>query len=130
MNLFVNAAHAMPRGGTLAVRTYARPAVPGAGAEVVAEVDDTGDGVPEDALGKVFDPFFTTKPPGKGTGLGLSVTKTIVGLHGGTIDLANRPGGGVRVTLVLPAAEDRSGAGPASGPPHIAPAGPSGTTGE
>ena len=115
LNLFINAIHAMPAGGKLTVRTLGQQmAALGhfigdnraerfrAGDHVVvAEVDDTGHGIPEEQLGKVFDPFFTTKPTGKGTGLGLSVAKTIVELHGGLLQLSNRPEGGVRSLLVL-----------------------------
>ena len=68
---------------------------------VIAEVQDTGQGIPEDHLPRIFDPFFTTKPTGIGTGLGLSVVKKIIDLHGGAIDIRNAPLGGVLVTLVL-----------------------------
>lgn len=98
VNVFMNAQHAMPQGGVLTIRTRQAPGPDGA-AGVVLEVDDTGSGVPEDQLEKVFDPFFTTKATGMGTGLGLTVTKTIVELHGGEITMANRPHGGVRVTM-------------------------------
>jgi len=103
VNLFINAAHAMPSGGTLTVRTRCGPASGQFhdGGTLIAEVEDTGPGIPEEKLAKVFDPFFTTKAPGKGTGLGLSVSKTIVEMHGARIDLRNRPEGGVRATLVF-----------------------------
>jgi two-component system NtrC family sensor kinase len=65
------------------------------------EIEDTGTGIQESSREKLFDPFFTTKPPGKGTGLGLAVSKSIVALHGGTIGIANREGGGARATVVL-----------------------------
>lgn len=115
VNLLTNALHAMPDGGVLTVRTYAKQ-LTGVGSNiadvrsesfrvgetlVVAEIDDTGTGIPDDKLVKIFEPFFTTKPTGKGTGLGLSVVKTIVDLHGATIDLRNLPGGGARVTLMF-----------------------------
>ena len=117
INLFVNAVHAMPKGGTLAVRTFARPltsydVVRGnrwnenfrLGEPVVlVEIEDTGFGIPETVLPKIFDPFFTAKPTGKGSGLGLTVTKNIIELHGGTIDVRNRKEGGVKVTLILKA---------------------------
>jgi len=118
VNVFSNAAQAMEEGGTLTVRTSTRH-VMGIGENVTQsgsfrpgtrlvtiEVLDTGHGVPEGMLAKVFEPFFTTKPTGKGTGLGLTVTKTIVDLHGGTIDIANRPEGGACVTIVLNADTD------------------------
>jgi PAS domain S-box-containing protein len=115
VNLLTNALHAMENGGVLTVRTYSKQ-LTGVGSNIadarsesfrvgetliVAEIDDNGEGIPEDKLAKIFEPFFTTKPTGKGTGLGLSVVKTIVDLHGATIDLRNLPGGGARVTLMF-----------------------------
>ncbi len=116
VNIFVNAIHAMPEGGTLTVRTYAKQMTETTHSEgsrksdhlwlgetaVVAEVEDSGSGIPQELLAKIFDPFFTTKPTGVGTGLGLPVTKKIIELHGGTIDIKNKSqGGGVRVTILL-----------------------------
>lgn len=57
--------------------------------EVVVEVQDTGPGIPEESLTKIFDPFFTTKPTGQGTGLGLAVSRQIMEMHGGTLDIQN-----------------------------------------
>lgn len=117
INILTNAVHAMPEGGALTVRTYSKQ-LTGVGSNVsdtrsesfrvgetivVAEVDDTGPGIPEGKLAKVFEPFFTTKPTGKGTGLGLSVVKTIIDLHGGTVDIRNLPECGARVTMMFQA---------------------------
>lgn len=105
VNLFVNAIHAMPEGGTLTVRTSTK-ALSSEEWAVAVEVEDTGTGIPEEILPKIFDPFFTTKPTGKGTGLGLTVTKNIIQMHGGTIDIQNRPEGkGVKATVTLKAME-------------------------
>ena len=118
VNALTNAAHAMPEGGTLTVRTYIKKltpeeASPNPGARqthefragervLVTEFDDTGTGVPVDKLGRVFEPFFTTKAAGKGTGLGLTVSRKIIELHEGTIQLQNLHPCGARVTISLP----------------------------
>lgn len=116
VNLFVNAAHAMTQGGTLTVRTGLRPMTETSHSEgsrsgeriwagtnaVFAEVEDTGTGIPQENLARIFDPFFTTKPTGVGTGLGLPVSKKIIELHGGIIDIKNKVDGtGVRATVLL-----------------------------
>jgi len=115
VNLLINAVQAMPNGGTLTVRTYTRQTTETSHFEgsrraasiwvgdtvVVAEVDDTGIGIPQENLLKIFDPFFTTKPAGEGTGLGLPVSRKIIELHGGILEVKNRPEGGVRASVVL-----------------------------
>ena len=74
---------------------------------VVAEVGDTGSGIPADMLSRIYDPFFTTKEIGKGTGLGLSIAYGIVQEHGGTIACESQVGQGTRFTIRLPLAESR-----------------------
>lgn len=95
INLFLNAIQAMPEGGRLIVTTTREPG------QVVATVEDTGPGIASEMLSRVFDPFFTTKATGKGTGLGLSVSRKIIELHGGKLELANRAEGGVRATITF-----------------------------
>lgn len=115
VNVFMNAIHAMAEGGTLTVTTYAKQLTErgqfvgqrstdrfAVGETVaVADVEDTGPGIPEEQLTKIFDPFFTTKPPGQGTGLGLAVTKSIIDMHGGVVLVRNRPEGGALCTILL-----------------------------
>ena len=64
-------------------------------------VEDTGEGIDPDHLGKLFDPFFTTKPEGEGTGLGLSICQGIIEAHGGAIWAENLPEGGTAFIVWL-----------------------------
>jgi len=98
LNLFLNARDAMPRGGWLTVTTRAEDG------ELVAEVADTGSGIPPEHLARIYDPFFTTKAIGRGTGLGLSIGYGIVREHGGSIRCDSSVGQGTRFTLTLPLA--------------------------
>jgi two-component system, NtrC family, sensor kinase len=114
INLFTNAIHAMSGGGTLFVTTYSKqgtdidfpPATDELPTQVIIEIQDTGTGISSEHLARLFTPFFTTKKKGLGTGLGLSVTKSIIELHGGHINLNNAPEGGVQVTVALNATKD------------------------
>ena len=74
------------------------------GDRVVAEVADTGVGIPEDVKGKLFEPFFTTKKVGKGTGLGTSISYGIVQGYDGTIEIESRAGKGATFRLTFPRA--------------------------
>lgn len=52
---------------------------------IAINIEDNGQGIPQNVLDKIFTPFFTTKPAGEGTGLGLSIAREIVENHGGKI---------------------------------------------
>jgi two-component system, NtrC family, sensor kinase len=101
LNLFLNAKDAMPKGGWLSVRTSFD------GDRAVAEVADTGSGIPNEYMARIYDPFFTTKAMNQGTGLGLSITYGIVREHEGSIDCDSQVGQGTRFVLSLPLARTR-----------------------
>jgi signal transduction histidine kinase len=115
VNLLANAVQAMPRGGTLAVRTLRE------GAHLRVEVCDSGPGVPAELRQRVFEPFYTTKATG--TGLGLAVVRRIAESHGGSTEVLPGPGGGACFVLRIPI-EPPAGAEPGAGataPPEGAP---------
>jgi signal transduction histidine kinase len=103
LNLFLNAADAMPQGGTL--RVSLKP-VGNNGVEVC--VADTGFGIPSEKLAQIFDPFFTTKTAGEGHGLGLVVAKAIVLDHEGSIDVRSELGRGTEFQITLPGGKPQS----------------------
>jgi signal transduction histidine kinase len=98
LNLLQNAMQAVRHDGTV---TVVRGRDDG---WVVIAVEDTGPGFAADVLPRVFSPFVTTKADG--TGLGLAIVKRMVEEHGGTVGAENRPAGGARVWVRLPARED------------------------
>ena len=107
VNLINNAHHAME--GTKKGRIHLETHFDAASGNVIAEIRDTGHGIPEEIKTKIFDPFFTTKPVGKGTGLGLAVSYGIIQDHGGVIEIespVNGTGQGTLFRITLPVVEE------------------------
>lgn len=114
VNLLQNAVEFSPDAGVISVRIEADPSYGGAGggknveeASVRVTVEDNGPGVPEFARERIFERFYSLARPGGGrrsTGLGLSFVREIAALHGGRVEVVNRPRGGARAVLTLPAA--------------------------
>ncbi|WKZ33038.1 MAG: PAS domain S-box protein [Thermodesulfobacteriota bacterium] len=113
MNLVINARDALPRGGTITIRTdnvevsgsdSARTASLSAGAYARLTVEDDGVGIEGGVIRRIFEPFFTTKGP-RGTGLGLAVVHGIVKELKGWIDVESKSGAGARFEVYLPAME-------------------------
>jgi signal transduction histidine kinase len=97
LNLIVNAAQAMEKGGHIDIRGRSE------NDGIRIEFADAGVGIPEEIIGKIFDPFFTTKPVGSGTGLGLSLAyKIITEKHKGSITVRSKVNEGTVFTIVIP----------------------------
>ena len=108
VNLALNAAEAMPRGGRLVFGTSLEkelPPLPSFNGPrppcVCFRVADTGHGIDPRDLPTIFDPFFTTKAMNKGSGLGLYNAKLFMDKHGGAITVASVPGQGAVFRLWL-----------------------------
>jgi len=106
LNLCFNARDAMPQGGRLTLRTFNQLAAAGtAGASVVLQVTDTGNGLAPALHGKIFEPFYTTKP--HGTGLGLPTAQGIIRQARGSITVRSAPGKGTTFDVILPETAER-----------------------
>ena len=110
-NLISNASEAMPKGGTVTIRTanqYLDKPVQGydqiqEGDYVILMVSDTGEGISPADLQRIFEPFYTKKIMGRsGTGLGLSVVWGTVKDHNGYINVQSEEGKGSLFTLYFP----------------------------
>ncbi|MCK6489260.1 MAG: response regulator [Planctomycetes bacterium] len=128
LNLGINAAQAMPAGGTITIATADRAVGPAGeqlgearlapGRHVAVRVIDTGGGIAAEDLPRIFEPFFTTKPVGVGTGMGLAAVYGTVLEHGGAVAVDSRLGEGSVFTLILPCLAEPAlpAAAPSSGP--------------
>jgi len=113
INLYVNAWHAMPGGGTLHLKTEtvllddytAKVYSVTPGAFVRFSVTDTGVGMDSKTQERIFEPFFTTKEMGHGTGLGLASVYGIVKNHGGFIKVESKKGHGSTFRVYLPVSD-------------------------
>ncbi len=107
LNLISNGFHAVAKRESENGATGYAPVVTATtrdrGDHVEIRIRDNGTGIPDAVKEKMFNPFFTTKPAGEGTGLGLSMSHDIVvKQHGGTIDVATKPGEFTEFTIRLP----------------------------
>ncbi|MFO8037532.1 MAG: ATP-binding protein [Anaerolineales bacterium] len=99
-NLFINGIQYNQPDGTVDISVHRK------GNEVIVTVEDTGIGIPQDALPHIFDRFYRVDPSRDrhrgGAGLGLSITAHIVQLHGGSIEAESSPGSGSSFTIRIP----------------------------
>jgi len=118
MNLCLNAAQAMPEGGTMEVGLTAVPGPPRPAGPCIAAgqslaqlepgpyarlwVADQGHGMVPEICERIFEPFFTTKKPGQGTGMGLAAVHGIIKSCGGAVLVESAPGQGSRFDVYLP----------------------------
>jgi PAS domain S-box-containing protein len=111
VNLALNAADAMPNGGSLTFRTSLHHQAPSTRLAlgdfprlplICLTVQDSGTGISPDDLNSIFDPFFTTKPPGKGSGLGLYNARLFAESHGVAISVETREQAGTAFHLWFP----------------------------
>ena len=130
INLVVNARDAMPKGGTVTIRTANETvqhasalgtAIMPPGDYVRVEVADSGIGIPKEHIGKIFDPFFTTKAVGQGTGLGLATVYGIVKQTGGFITVDSEVGRGTSFRIYLPRYRAEEHPAPAPEPERASP---------
>jgi len=128
LNLVINSSEAMPKGGTITIKTgnatvtdsnYAEGRSPCPGRYVFLAVGDNGMGMDAETKRRVFDPLFTTKEK-KNAGMGLTVVQRIVAEHGGWIGVESEPGKGSSFKVYFPVAEEASKAkeGPEAGVPR------------
>ncbi len=120
VNLALNARDAMPAGGRLSIDLEGsafteediRPPRK-AGEFLRLTVTDTGAGMSGETLQRVFEPYFSTKDFSKGAGLGLSIASSVIGEHGGWMEVESQPNQGTRVHVFLPRSREPAAGRPA-----------------
>ena len=100
-NLLINALYASPENSNIEISLYKKTSAEN-NSQLILQVKDEGEGVPNDLKTKIFQPFFSTKPAGESTGLGLSVVHGIVKAHQGEITCEDNQPKGTIFTLQFP----------------------------
>ncbi len=115
MDLYVNAWHAMPEGGSMMLKTenvilekeFVKPYEAKPGMYLKVSVSDEGVGMDKETMQRIFEPFYTTRKIGVGTGLGLASVFGIIKRHQGFISVSSKPGEGTTFSIYLPAMEKK-----------------------
>jgi CheY-like chemotaxis protein len=117
LNLALNASHAMPDEGKIAIKTRNYSPAENIhtthwgtdrGEYVLMSITDTGHGIEKEVQDRMFEPFFTTKAPGQGTGLGLSMVYGIINNHRGHIECDSEPGAGTCFSMYFPVSKSEN----------------------
>jgi len=96
VNIVMNAAQAMPDGGSINIKTGRDDGY------AYISITDQGTGISREYMDKIFEPFFTTKKKGEGTGLGLSLCKRLIEANNGKIEVKSTEGQGSTFKILLP----------------------------
>jgi len=94
LNLILNAVDAVKSNGKIEIGSFTKNNI------AIFFVENNGEAIPTDIVGKIFEPFFTAKP--KGTGLGLSIIRNIARSHRGEISLTKNENGRIRFEIKIP----------------------------
>jgi signal transduction histidine kinase len=104
--LVSNAIKYTPAGGSINIRLSEE------GMETCVTIEDSGIGIPEDAIPQLFNEFYRApnakSVESKGTGLGLAIVKDTVARFGGQVSVQSKEGVGTRFTVILPKAENKA----------------------
>ncbi len=102
LNMIINGLEAMPEGGKLSIHAEAihQSSSESTASRAVVRIEDTGEGIPPEKIGRLFEPFFSTRS--RGTGLGLTIANRIAFEHGGSIRVESIHGKGSTFTVELP----------------------------